>query len=213
MTRSESGGFTLIELIVVIGIIVLLTGMTFPAVMTITRRAASENGVRSIVEATRVASDLARRHQPEPGPNAPFFGVAISAQADGSAPRILVTWGTAYPPTAADALKRKALSWSNWSEYTTAPDEAGAPHVWAKQLPGSVRLHRPVADPLLDQPVANVGWLHQYRTGFPIVQASNAAPPHSVGVDPDPLIILKSGSSVNRVAIYDFGFAKAIHVR
>jgi type II secretory pathway pseudopilin PulG len=198
-------GFTMVELVTVIGIILLLTGLTLPAIAGALRRQAVENACRTIIEASRVAADLACRTNPPASGPVPFFGVAIEAKADGSDASVVVTWGTTYPPTPAQALVRKTTEWFDWTQYNAASDVAGSPAVWRRRLPGGVALHMPVGDPNALQPVSAAGWLYQYRTGWPIVSASLTATGRSIGVSPDPLLVMRTGQMASAVAIYDFG--------
>jgi type II secretory pathway pseudopilin PulG len=203
--RRQAAAFTLVELVTVIGIILLLAGLTLPAITGAMRRQSVDNACRTLIEASRVAADLACRTNPPPSGAVPFFGVAIDANADGSEASVVVTWGTTYPPTPAQYLRRKTTEWFDWTEYGLATDMPGSPAVWRRRLPSGVTVHMPVGDPNTLQPVSAAGWLHQYRTGWPIAAASLTATGQSIGVSPDPLLVLRTGQMASAVAIYDFG--------
>jgi type II secretory pathway pseudopilin PulG len=211
MSGRRQYGFTLIELMIVIGIGILMMALAVPGVMRSLGRAGLNNATAAVVEAATAARVMARRQWSPPAgqPIARFGVVVVDPGADGRG-WVAVTFGTTSPPTAADVLKSKTSPWKTWSEYLAAPDEldaAGQPiPVKRIDLASSIRFHAPAAaTPLAEAPQSSVGWIYQARSGSIVNAVAVWATEIDMGVAP--LLVARdaTASMAAAVAIYSAG--------
>lgn len=183
-TCSPRGGYTAIELMLVLSIVSVLSMMSAPSVVTAMRKAAITEAADVIVQVTAEARNLAMRNQVKED----YYGVVVGVDQQGRAFAAL-TYGR---EASVDAIM-------------TAPD--GQP-VLKLLLKRTVRL---IVDGAImtpgDQPIA---WMHQYTTGAPIQIPAQSAPAIAVGTTTSPLCHSLGVSSVDDryragVAVYPIG--------
>lgn len=165
MDMKPRKAFTAIEILVVLVVALVLIGMAVPALMGALRKGSVNDAANAIMRVSSQARQLARTRQLASAGR--YYGIVIVAPADGSSPYAALTHG---PTAAEDTILRyngkpvsKLLFNRNVVVYT------GREHNSATAVPLTTE----------------IGWLYQYRTGYPIVDASPTAVNVNLGVDPD----------------------------
>ncbi len=176
-------GFTAIEMVVVLGIIMLLASMSLPGLLGALRKGRISDAASSIMNASSIATGLARSGQASPM----RYGVVVVVD-DGLPSYVAVTYGL-------DATRATILT------------DGGAPAKPVCRIP----FNRNVV--VFDGNVpmtSNKGWQYQSRTGFPI-QTGSPMVPTNIGAVPDAPFSVRSLDDQVRVgiAIYSIGVANA----
>jgi Tfp pilus assembly protein FimT len=186
-STAASSGFTAVELLVVIGVMMLLLAMSLPGVLTVMRRAQVSGAAESISSAWRQARDLAIRNSvPDTGPDgqrgAPaHYGVAIVKS---GAQRYVAL---IYSNRDADGIARDpdaALLRVDPADHASRP-------LLKQNLNSTVSLLSAVGSAAPDANDRTLAIYAQYRTGWPIAPADVAAnhgpvaAPTSVGLAGD----------------------------
>lgn len=189
MKRSATsrGGFTAFELLVVIAIIMVLSGMSAVPLLPALRRGSINDAANAIINVADQARLLAmnRRSATE------YYGVVVDTSAQPA--YAALTYGTSA--TTADIVmvdgKPQARVEFNRNVVVYAGDDHGSATMAA----------------------ANIGWMYQYRTGFPVVSASalssavtSVGTPDAQGTLPKALSVRSlDGSHRMAVEIYSIG--------
>jgi prepilin-type N-terminal cleavage/methylation domain-containing protein len=153
--RCSRGGYTAIELMLVLSIVSVLSMMSAPSVVTAMRKAAITEAADVVVQGTAEARNLALRNHAKDD----YYGVVVGVD----------DLGRSY---AALTYGQEATE----SAIMKTPD--GRP-VLKLLLKRTVRL---VKDgEIMAQGDPAIGWMHQYTTGAPISIAAQSAPAIAVG--------------------------------
>ncbi len=166
MSRHRNA-FTSIELLVVLMVALVLIGMAVPALVSARHHGSVSDAANAVVRVSSQARQYARTRQPSAAGD--YYGLTLACEngqayaaltygPDATPARIQMQPGTAKPVS-------KLLFNRNVVVY------AG-------------RAYDPAAATPLREGSA-VGWLYQYRTGYPIATPSPAAKPVNLGVDPE----------------------------
>ncbi len=159
-------GFSAIELLVVIGVIVILTALSAPTIASSLRRSRVTTSADAILRATTLAKSAAIKHDRflvNIAGQTRNYGVAIVS--DGAQYFVTVTFGTTCKGDAGDMLMQYADNTKPYFQSYLAQGivvfKDGSP------LP------------------ASFGWFHQPRTGYPLA-AINAAKTVEIGASYSP---------------------------
>ncbi|MBA3847126.1 MAG: prepilin-type N-terminal cleavage/methylation domain-containing protein [Planctomycetes bacterium] len=200
-------GFTAIELMVVLIVILVLIGLAVPGLVGAMRKGSVNDAANAIMRVSSQARQFARtRPAPSTTPGSPpaaYFGLVIVG--DEQPNYVALTWGTSC--TKADIYIQR--QWgsgddrTNFATYLGAPPELknGNPIPVSKLLfnrnvivyTGTVQDPDPAnpnVKPLESQPGQEIGWFYQFRTGYPIRPNPRGTPPQpnspnvNIGVDP-----------------------------
>jgi type II secretory pathway pseudopilin PulG len=199
MTRSPStaprGGFTAIELLVVLGIIILLMSMSVPGLVGALRKGKVNDAANTIVRVSSQGRQLARTRQI--GAATKFYGM------------VLVNDETpAYA----------ALTYGTTASKTTILHRGGDP---TKPEVCKLNFNRNITLMLDAAPLtAELGWMYQYRTGYPIIVNNITASSVNIGAPNLPAVdaidsrfskvisvMTIDGKYKSAVAIYQIGLA------
>ncbi len=180
--KSNRAGFTAIELLVVLIVVLIIIGLAVPALLGSLRKGSVNDAANSIIRVSSQARQFARTRSLDatvPG----YFGLIVVAPTDGTPTYCALTFGTSCPPMVADIMPQKGVP--------------GAKPVSLLRFNANVVAYRGKVhnenDPsvLPIEPGQSVGWLYQYRTGYPIYPADPfnggqwpTAANVNIGVDP-----------------------------
>lgn len=176
---ARRGGFTAIELMVVVSIIILLVAMTVPSIFPAIRKGRVHDAANAILRVSSQARQLARTRSQPLLATVPFYGVAVVVPGTGPAYAILIydsaaaaslNVTTAGLKTQYDTTKyvSKQVFNSNVMPFIAGTGGGpGAKTVYTLQSPGSA-----------------VAWYYQYRTGFVIPGFAGWTSPGNVGTMP-----------------------------
>lgn len=209
--------FTLIELVVVIGIIGLLAAIAAPRVVKAMRRSGLDRATSGVVAAAAAAKTMAQQQwMPAVSDPQARFGVVVVAGSSSGPAYAALTFGTNNPPVAGDVLLRKSEPWRTYSEYLASPDEVDAQ---GQPIPvrrvvfnSALEVHRPPpATPLADAPLAaSWGWVCHPRRGAVVLDIARWAKPVDVGTSPLLVVRDRQAQLAAAIAIYSVG---ASHVQ
>jgi len=158
---SSRGGYTAIELMLVLGIVSALSMLSAPSVVSAMRKASVSEGVDVIGQVATEARNLALRNQVTDD----YYGVVVGVDDSGQGYAAL-TYGES----------------ATVSDIMTTPD--GQP-VLKLVLKRSVMLMKN-GQPMTSD-MGTIGWMHQYTTGATVQVAAQGATPISVGTPGSPL--------------------------
>ncbi len=168
MTTTPRAGFTAIELLVVLIVVLVLIGMAVPALLGSMRKGSVNDAANAVIRVSSQARQFARTRSLVAAAVG-YYGLTIAS--DNGQTYVALTYGTdAKPATilmqpATGKPVSKLLLNRNVLAYTGDKyDPDGA---------------RPLEN------AQSVGWLYQYRTGYPIVDATTTAKCMNIGVDPE----------------------------
>ena len=172
--RARSG-FTAIELMVVVTVIILLVAMTVPSIFPAIRKGRVHDAANAITRVASQARQLARsRAQPsgQAGDVLKWYGVAVVVPASGSAYAVL-TYDSLNPnsssvsaPFGLQAASSTAANTSYVSKQVFNANVMPFTGVQVAPGPGSKGVYS------LQPRNSIVGWYYQYRTGFVINNSS-----------------------------------------
>lgn len=148
LRRRHLGGFTLVELAIVIAIIVALALASIPGILSITRRAALNSAVMRVQAVIVEAQRLARRTTPAAQVLTAASHYGVTLVTDSGAPYITITYGTGIDDELVDGDGRPASR---------------------AVLPASLAVQWSAAAPRL-------GWFFQYGTGRPLQSPTDQRP-------------------------------------
>ena len=151
--HSPRGGYTAIELMIVLSIVSILSAMSAPSVVSAMRKAAITEGADIIAQVSTQARILAMRNQLTDD----YYGVVVGVDDDGRGYAALTYGQDATPGTimlaGSEPILRLNLKRTIMLTLDGAPMEAGT----------------------------SIGWMHQYTTGAAISTPAQSADPISVG--------------------------------
>jgi len=146
-------GFTAIEMLVVVSVLILLTAMSVPGLVGAVRRGRVNEAASAVIGAATTARQLARTS----ARSSDYFGVVVVA--DEVPAYVAVTYGrTADKASILLANRARAEGPDNQPLYK-------------RTLNRNVMIYSG-AQPL----IGSNGWMYQYRTGVPVVTAATNAP-------------------------------------
>jgi type II secretory pathway pseudopilin PulG len=161
------GGFTAIELIIVISIVIILAAMVMPSIGPAMKRGAVNDAATAIQRACSVARQLARTYNQPTGGATNWYGVAVVVPSEPNKPAYAVV---IYDNTV--SYSRANDENYQYPNQTPFLDGSGVVTGYkpAAKFPFS-RNVMPVKSDVAGQydfmtPGAAVGWFYQYRTGF-----------------------------------------------
>jgi type II secretory pathway pseudopilin PulG len=169
-------GFTAIELMVVISIVILLVAMTVPSIYPAIRKGRVHDAANSIMRVASQARQLARTRSGPPTV-ALYYGVAVVVPSSGSAYAVLI-----YDTVPAGSMNASSIGLTtqyNTNQYVSKqtfnanvmPFNA----ISGGGGPGSKAVYT------LQQPGTVVAWYYQYRTGFVIASGATSTTLGNVG--------------------------------
>jgi type II secretory pathway pseudopilin PulG len=171
--RARSG-FTAIELMVVVSIIILLVAMTVPSIFPAIRKGRVHDAANAIMRVASQARQFARSRPMPPAGNASvpqyFYGVAIVVPASGPAYAVLTYDNIAANGAASGPVGRLADN-SSTNYLSKQTFNANVMPFTGVLNPGSPGVKAVYS---LQPRSTMVGWYYQYRTGFVI---QNSSPP------------------------------------
>jgi type II secretory pathway pseudopilin PulG len=181
-TCRRRAGFTAIELIVVVSVIILLVSLTVPSIMPALKKGAVNDAATAIQRVCSQARQLARTRQ-EPAPTAgsavKYWGVNVVVPSDfpTKPAYAAVIFGNTVPSGPDDTLELNPLSTSNPKKPWFRQDmpRSAAPFKMTSLPTGNPRVYTFLPKG------SSVGWYYQYRTGFVIKDGASATQPMSVG--------------------------------
>jgi prepilin-type N-terminal cleavage/methylation domain-containing protein len=165
-TIRQRSGFTAVELVVVIAIMLILTGLAAPTVFASLRRSQVQKGAALVADVARQAQQLAMQGLAPAGGEC--WGVAlVHDPADRPEPYVALIYGK---PTG--NVRNRDL----WDLPSPAPERK------IEKLAGSLAVH--VGTTMLrDATPTEVSWFYDWRTGSPLVVQSGALTgPASIGL-------------------------------
>ncbi len=215
-------GFTAIELMVVLIVILVLIGLAVPGLVGAMRKGSVNDAANAIMRVSSQARQFARtRPAPTtltPSADRAYFGLVIVG--DEQPNYVALTWGTTC--TKADIYVQKQWNAADdrtlFATYNTRPNELknGNPIPVSKLLfnrnvivftgtvqdPASANVK-----PLESQSPPQLGWFYQFRTGYPIKPNSGAPQPDSpnvnIGVDPEaPGVDATALTGINKATVF-----------
>jgi type II secretory pathway pseudopilin PulG len=180
--RRRRAGFTAIELIVVVSVIILLVSLTVPSIMPALKKGAVNDAATAIQRVCSQARQLARTRQ-EPAPSAgsavKYWGVNVVVPADfpTKPAYAAVIFGNTVPSGTDDGLELNPLSTSSPKKPWFRQDmpRSAAPFKMDARPGGNPRIYTFLPKG------SSVAWYYQYRTGFVIKDGSTATQPMNVG--------------------------------
>jgi len=158
-------GFTAIELMVVVSIIILLVAMTVPSIFPAIRKGRVHDAANAILKVASQARQLARsRVMPLPTGPVPcnFYGVAVVVPSSGAAYAVLIYDQTIPSGSASGPVGRLAdYSTTNYlSKQSFNANVMPFNNLMVAGGPGTKAIYG------LQPRGTMVGWYYQYRTGF-----------------------------------------------
>jgi type II secretory pathway pseudopilin PulG len=156
-------GFTAIELMVVVSVIIMLVAMTVPSIFPAIRKGRVHDAANAILKVASQARQLARsRTMPTPASAALFYGVAVVVPTTGAAYAVLIYDQSLPNGSAAGAVGRLADgSTTNYlSKQTFNANVMPFTNIMVNGGGGSKTIYG------LQPRGTMVGWYYQYRTGF-----------------------------------------------
>ncbi len=208
--RTTSAGFTAIEMIVVVSIVIMLVAMTVPSIFPAIKKGRVHDAANAIMRASSQARQLARSHQQPSGSGTPScYGVAIVVPASGPA-YATVIFGTLDPNTSAVLTKTTDTSGGAGGELCgDISTPARAKPIARYEFNRNVLPYRGVSGSpgtptyTMMSPGTSVGWFYQYRTGFVIQSPTDITTTRDVG--PLPSIPGASGASLSPAPVSGLG--------
>ncbi|MFM2089766.1 MAG: hypothetical protein RLZZ127_255 [Planctomycetota bacterium] len=208
--------FTAIEMIVVLGVISIILGLTIPSVLSATKRAAVQDGVRIINEAWLIARNQAMATAPPSGLVPKHFGVAV--RTSGGRITASVVYSSLETMSGSDidaALLRSAVIQPDGS--VSRSDAAGTA-TYQRTATSTAVLAVDTGNGVLNADDRIMLWYAQYRTGFPVSSATVAAgtaltaTPIGIGIAGSPVAarLLSATPDYDRAA--GTGFASALRI-
>ncbi len=184
--RSLRSGFTAIELLMVIGIMMILMSIATPSVVTALRRGTVNNAANNVMQCWRQARSLAMTCVVPDAPNGfqpKHYGVVIVADAANGSYAAMIYGNTAIntPADAAGAILRV--------DPTGPADDIANPPVAKYKFNANVQVRSAaLGDTAVDAAERTLAVYAQYRTGVPIAPvevvggSAPTASPISVGL-------------------------------
>lgn len=211
---NPRAGFTAIELVVVVSVIILLVSLTVPSIMPALKKGAVNDAATAIQRACSQARQLARTRQ-EPslaGAGAggiKYWGVNVVVPTDfpAKAAYAAVIFGNSVPGGPSTSLENNPVSGKPW--YRQEMPRSAAPFSMAALPTGTPRTYTFMAKG------TSVGWYYQYRTGFVIKDGGTATQPINIGTPGDSTVtppITAGTPPVFGVASLDQKYVMAIAV-
>ena len=184
---SHRAGFTAIELIVVVSVIILLVSLTVPSIMPALKKGAVNDAATAIQRVCSQARQLARTRQ-EPSPTASpggvkYWGVNVVVPSDFPVKPAYasVIFGNSTPSGPDDNLELNPASITTpknpW--YRQTMPKSAAPIKMASLPTGTPAVYTFMPKG------SSVGWYYQYRTGFVIQNGATATTPINIGTRGD----------------------------
>lgn len=168
---SSRKGFTAIELLVVLIVVLVLVGMAVPALVGAMHKGSVNDAANAILRVSSQARQFARTRSLPSGPGVAVGYYGLTVGCDNGQTYVALTYGPDATPA------------------TVLMQPGGAKPVSKLLLNRNVIAYTGTKyDPDAATPVAtgdSFGWLYQYRTGYPIVTASTTAKNMNIGVDPE----------------------------
>ena len=193
------GGFTAIELMVVVSIIILLVAMTVPSIFPAIRKGRVHDAANAIMRVASQARQLARTRPQPLMATPPFYGVAVVVPGTGPAYAVLTYDDGSSPSVSTSGLKtqydtNKYVSLqafnANVMPFTGSAGGGGpgSKTVYSLQSAGSV-----------------TAWYYQYRTGFEIQNSATWTVLGNVGVPSVAANAATGTPSINYIGTPIFG--------
>ena len=210
--KHGRAGFTAIELIVVVSVIILLVSLTVPSIMPALKKGAVNDAATAIQRACSQARQLARTRQ-EPSLSAgtggiKYWGVNVVVPTDpAKAAYAAVIFGNSVPGGANTALENNPVSNKPW--YRQDMPRSASPFMMNALPTGNPRIYTFMARG------TSVGWYYQYRTGFVIKDGGTATQPINIGTPGDSTVtppVVAGTPPVFGVASLDQKYVMAIAV-
>ncbi len=181
---GQRAGFTAIELIVVVSVIILLVSLTVPSIMPALKKGAVNDAATAIQRVCSQARQLARTRQ-EPSLSGAgaggvkYWGVNVVVPTDfpTKPAYAAVIFGNGTPTGPDTSLENNPVSGKPW--YRQDMPRSSAPYRMAALPTGNPRVYTFMAKG------SSLGWYYQYRTGFVIKDGSTATQPINVGTPGD----------------------------
>lgn len=176
--RDPRAGFTAIELIVVVSVIILLVSLTVPSIMPALKKGAVNDAATAIQRVCSQARQLARtRQEPSPGVGGgiKYWGVNVVVPTDfpTKPAYAAVIFGNSTPTGPDPSLENNPASNKPW--YRQDMPRSAAPFKM-NALPSGT----PATYTFMPKG-SSVGWYYQYRTGFVIQNGGTATQPINIG--------------------------------
>jgi type II secretory pathway pseudopilin PulG len=183
--RPSSAGFTAIEMMVVVSIIILLVAMTVPSIFPAIKKGRVHDAANAIMRVASQARQLARTRQ-QPATAVKYYGVAVVVPSSGPAYAVL-TYDSSAAYSASSELKTQNDATKNIAKFefnrNVMPYNASAGGTKTLMTTGTA-----------------VNWYYQYRTGFVIRDGTTWTTPINVGT-PAVAAVAASGSTPAQPAI------------
>ncbi len=192
-------GFTAIELMVVLIVILVLIGLAVPGLVGAMRKGSVNDAANAIMRVSSQARQFARtRPAPRTGSPPAYFGLVIVGDRQ---PYVALTWG---PECTKDYIYVQKTNWAVGDDRTDydvydsrspSRTDPNAKPVSKLLFNRNVIVYTGQTNDPLDGSVTplsgDVGWFYQFRTGYPIKPVSPAplqpepnSPNVNIGVDP-----------------------------
>jgi type II secretory pathway pseudopilin PulG len=215
---SNRLGFTAIEMMVVVSIVIILVAMVVPTIGPAMRKGAVHDSANAIQRACSQARQLARSNS-EPSTNTKWYGVSVVVPSDGKAAYAVVIYGgAANDPSSFTFASDQSNQYPNGT-----PLLDGTTGTYTGYKPAAkFALNRNVM-PFKDSTVAvppvysfmapgsAIGWYYQYRTGFVFMNPAIPGVGVDIGVPPVPAAATTAPQSFG-VASLDKKYVVAIAV-
>ncbi len=228
--RTTSAGFTAIEMIVVVSIVIMLVAMTVPSIFPAIKKGRVHDAANAIMRASSQARQLARSHQqPSSTGTPPCYGVAVVVPDQGAA-YATVIFGT-FSPTSYTAVRNKTTDTAGGAGGELCGDItnlAKAKPIARYEFNRNVLPYTSVSAGTspgtssygMMSPSSSVGWFYQYRTGFVIASPSDLTTTRDVGPiasvpSPSPATVTPPpvpGLEKFGVCTVDFKYAAAVAI-
>ncbi len=172
---AARAGFTAIEMMVVVSIIILLVAMTVPSIFPAIKKGRVHDAANAIMRVASQARQLARtRQQPSAAMGLRYYGVSVVMPPGGAPAYAVLVYGDGSSPPASPSAEE--LKTQNDSTKFVAKMEFNR-NVLPYQSSSS-------PGPTVKTPISTgqgVRWYYQYRTGFVIQNATTATTTMNVG--------------------------------
>jgi type II secretory pathway pseudopilin PulG len=207
-------GFTAIEMMVVISVMILLVAMSLPGLFPALKKGRVSDAAEAIMRVASQARQMARLRPQPVGAAVSYYGVSVVVPATGPAYAVL-TYGNNPPGAAANEFYNdlNGNGTADPNEYVCKVNFNNG----VRPFNGSTGAPPAVVYTLMG-PGSSVAWFYQYRTGFPIksTDPADVYTPINVGVSgsPAPLPSLFGVCSldqkfVSAIAVYRIGLCNA----